>query len=155
VCVLCSTGCGLDIGVAGNEIVGVRGRATDRVNHGRLGPKGLHAWQANASRDRLTRPLLRRNGRLEGGPVERRDDRRSATAPSRDLQQFGPGSHAFYNSGQLFLEEYYTLAVVAEAGVGTAHVDGNTRLCTATGRARPHRVVRDRRSALARMPTST
>jgi len=65
VCGFCSTGCGLDIGVAGNEIVGVRGRATDRVNHGRLGPKGLHAWQANASRDRLTRPLLRRNGRLE------------------------------------------------------------------------------------------
>ena len=30
------------------------------------------------------------------------------------------------------LEEYYTLAAVAEAGIGTAHVDGNTRLCTAT-----------------------
>ncbi len=30
------------------------------------------------------------------------------------------------------LEEYYTLALVSEAGIGTAHVDGNTRLCTAT-----------------------
>ena len=30
------------------------------------------------------------------------------------------------------LEEYYTLALVAEAGIGTSHVDGNTRLCTAT-----------------------
>jgi anaerobic selenocysteine-containing dehydrogenase len=42
-CVLCSNGCGLDIGVAGGRIVGVRGRAGDRVNHGRLGPRGSSA----------------------------------------------------------------------------------------------------------------
>ena len=39
-CVLCSNGCGLDIGVKDGRIVGVRGRADDRVNHGRLGPEG-------------------------------------------------------------------------------------------------------------------
>jgi anaerobic selenocysteine-containing dehydrogenase len=131
VCVLCSTGCGLDIAVAGNQIVGVRGRATDRVNHGRLGPKGLHGWEANASGDRLTRPLVRREGRLVEVPWNEamtivRD------RSSRYLREFGPGSHAFYTSGQLFLEEYYTLAVIADAGIGTTHVDGNTRLCTAT-----------------------
>lgn len=37
-----SNGCGLDIGVKDGKIVGVRGRAVDRVNHGRLGPKGLN-----------------------------------------------------------------------------------------------------------------
>lgn len=37
-----SNGCGLDIGVKGNRVVGVRGRASDRVNKGRLGPKGMH-----------------------------------------------------------------------------------------------------------------
>jgi anaerobic selenocysteine-containing dehydrogenase len=131
VCVLCSTGCGIDIGVAGNQIVGVRGRAADRVNHGRLGPKGMHAWEANASGDRLASPLVRRDGRLvpvgwnEAMTIIR--DR-----SSRDLRDYGPGSHGFYNSGQLFLEEYYTLAIIADAGIGTTHVDGNTRLCTAT-----------------------
>src|SRR3954464_725920 len=65
VCVLCSTGCGMDVAVADGRLVGVRGRAEDRVNHGRLGPKGLHAWEANNSADRLTRPLVRRNGKLE------------------------------------------------------------------------------------------
>lgn len=63
-CVLCSNGCGLDIGVRGGKIVGVRGRAIDRVNKGRLGPKGLHGWEANASPDRLKRPLIRSGGKL-------------------------------------------------------------------------------------------
>src|SRR5213595_3246217 len=64
-CVLCSNGCALDIGVSGDRIVGVRGRIGDRVNRGRLGPKGLLGWKANESRDRLTTPLIRRHGKLE------------------------------------------------------------------------------------------
>src|SRR3954469_22269825 len=63
-CVLCSNGCGLDIGVKDGRIVGVRGRADDRTRRGRLGPKGLHGWEANHSQDRLTRPLIRRRGAL-------------------------------------------------------------------------------------------
>src|SRR2546421_580922 len=46
--------------------------------------------------------------------------------------RFTPGAIGFYNSGQLTLEEYYTLAIIGDAGVGTPHMDGNTRLCTAT-----------------------
>jgi len=57
-CVLCTNGCAMDIGVKGGRIVGVRGRGDDRVNRGRLGPKGLNAWVANGSPDRLTRPLV-------------------------------------------------------------------------------------------------
>ncbi|MCS7483483.1 molybdopterin-dependent oxidoreductase [Umezawaea endophytica] len=49
--------------------------------------------------------------------------------------EVGPLSHGFYTSGQLFLEEYYTLGVIGKAGLGTPHMDGNTRLCTATAAA--------------------
>src|SRR4051812_11308299 len=65
-CVLCTNGCGLDIGVKGNEIVGVRGRADDSVSRGRLGPKGLNGWRANKSSDRLTTPLLRTGTKGKG-----------------------------------------------------------------------------------------
>ncbi|HZX08901.1 molybdopterin oxidoreductase family protein, partial [Kribbella sp.] len=41
----------------------------------------------------------------------------------------------FYTTGQLFLEEYYTLALIGHGGIGTNHMDGNTRLCTATAAA--------------------
>src|SRR5205085_267675 len=63
-CVLCSNDCGMDVAVLDGRIVGVRGRAEDRVNRGRLGPKGLFGWQANNSPDRLTEPLVRSDGEL-------------------------------------------------------------------------------------------
>src|SRR3954452_21661356 len=59
-----SNGDGLDIAVHDGRIAGVRGRAEDRVNHGRVDPKDLFAWQANNSDDRLPRPLVRDGGRL-------------------------------------------------------------------------------------------
>ena len=133
-CVLCSNGCALDIGVAGGRIVGVRGREVDRVNHGRLGPKGLYGWQANNSPDRLTRPLVRRDGNLE----ETDWDTAMAAVVERArkfLDEKGSSAFGFYISGQLFLEDYYTLAVLARGGIGTNHLDGNTRLCTATAAA--------------------
>lgn len=133
-CILCSNGCGIDIGVKDGRIVGVRGRAVDRVNKGRLGPKGLNGWVANHSSDRLTRPLIRRNGQLEAASWDEAMDlivRRSQQI--RD--KYTSGAIGFYTSGQLFLEEYYTLGVIGKAGLGTPHMDGNTRLCTATSAA--------------------
>src|SRR5436305_2119565 len=126
-----SNGDAMDIAVLGGRIVGVRGRATDRVNRGRLGPKDLFGWQANHSPDRLTRPLVREGGRL----VECDWDAAMRWIVERSralLQERGPGSIGFYTTGQLFLEEYYALAMIARAGIGTNHLDGNTRLCTAT-----------------------
>ncbi len=129
--ILHSNGDGLDIAVKDGRIVGVRGRAEDRVNHGRLGPKDLFGWQANNSPDRLTRPLVRENGRL----VETDWDtamNRVVNRTKQLLAEQGPSAISFYTTGQLFLEEYYTLGLIAHGGIGTNHVDGNTRLCTAT-----------------------
>lgn len=44
----------MDIAVKDGRIVGVRGRAVDLINHGRLDPKDLYGWQANNSPDRHT-----------------------------------------------------------------------------------------------------
>ncbi len=134
-CVLCSNGCGCEIAVKEGRMVGIRGRAGDPVNRGRLGPKGLFAsWQGVDHPDRLTEPLIRSSGdRLEPATW---DEAMSVIVDRsrRLLKDDGPLSHGFYSSGQLFLEEYYTLAVIGKAGIGTPHMDGNTRLCTATPR---------------------
>ncbi|MCV7103367.1 molybdopterin oxidoreductase family protein, partial [Mycobacterium palustre] len=129
--VLHSNGDGLDIAVKDGRIVGVRGRAVDRVNHGRLDPKDLFGWQANASDDRLRAPLIRVGGELR--PCDWDTAMGRIVARSRELlDTFGPSSIGFYTSGQLFLEAYYTQAAIAHGAIGTNHVDSNTRLCTAT-----------------------
>jgi ferredoxin-nitrate reductase len=46
------------------KIVGIRGRGVDRVNHGRLGPKGMCSWEYNGHKDRLKTPLIRKEGKL-------------------------------------------------------------------------------------------
>jgi anaerobic selenocysteine-containing dehydrogenase len=131
-CVLCSNGCGCDIAVKDGRMVGIRGRTDDAINRGRLGPKGLYAsWQGMRGKDRLTQPLIRRHGELV--PATWDEAMETIVARSRQLlDEIGPLSHGFYTSGQLFLEEYYALAVLGKAGIGTPHMDGNTRLCTAT-----------------------
>jgi anaerobic selenocysteine-containing dehydrogenase len=129
--ILHSNGDALDIGVRDGRIVGVRGRGDSRVNHGRLDPKDLFGWQANNSADRLTRPLVRRDGELvETGWDEAMEA--MATRSRELLDEQGPSAFGIYTTGQLFLEEYYTLAVIGRAGLRTNHIDGNTRLCTAT-----------------------
>jgi len=124
----------MDIAVRDDRIVGVRGRAVDRVNHGRLGVKDLFGWQATASPDRLTAPLVRNGGEL----VETTWDDAMGRIVERakaDLARQGPSALGFYTTGQLFLEEYYLLGLIAHGGIGTPHLDGNTRLCTATAAA--------------------
>jgi ferredoxin-nitrate reductase len=127
-----SNGDGIDIAVKAGRIVGVRGRERDRVNHGRLDPKDVYGWQAIQSPDRLIRPLVRESGRLVESDWETAMGR--IVARSKELLNTtgGWGRFGFYTSGQLLLEEYYTLAVIGKAGLGTPHMDGNTRLCTAT-----------------------
>src|SRR6185503_7292615 len=104
-------GCGLDIGVKNGRIVGVRGRADDHVNRGRLGPKGLYGWETNNSADRLTSPLIRRNGKSELATWD--EAMNLIVEKSRQIiDRHSASSIGFYTSGQLFLEEYYTLAII-------------------------------------------
>jgi len=73
------------------------------------------------SKDRLLYPQIRKNGKLERATW---DEAMSLivekTKAARDkLTSHGIG---FYTSGQLFLEEYYALAIVGKAGLCTLHM---------------------------------
>ena len=66
-CVLCSNGCGMDIGVQDGRIVGVRGRASDRVAVLDASRTALPFFVAVLA---LSRPAPRRvAGRLPGDRV--------------------------------------------------------------------------------------
>lgn len=107
-----------DVGVKDGKIVGVRGLATDRVNKGRLGPKGMLGWETNHHPDRLTHPMIRKNGKLERASW---DEAMSLIVKKTKEVQHTLSSHGigFYTSGQLFLEE-----------VSRCDLFGNFRACS-------------------------
>lgn len=79
------------------------------------------SWSSINHSDRLQYPLIRRNGKLERASwdeamtliVDKTQELRSR------LTNHGIG---FYTTGQLFLEEYYVLAMVGKAGLNTLHM---------------------------------
>ncbi len=131
-CILCSNGCGLDIAVKNGRIVGVRGAANHPVNFGHLGPKGEHSWVANHSKRRGTTPMIRRT---KGSPLQSVSWAEAMdffTEKFKAAWQLGHQNLACYNSGQLTVEELYTLGKLWRGGLQSSNIDGNTRLCTAT-----------------------
>ena len=65
--------------------------------------------------------MVRKNGRLERTSWD--DAMNLIVAKTKELQeQLTNHSIAFYTSGQLFLEDYYALALVGKAGLHTLHM---------------------------------
>jgi len=129
-CGYCSVGCGMLIGVRGNQAVSVRGDPDHPVNNGRLCPKGLAEHHTLAAEGRLTVPRVRRR---PGGAQEAASWTEALAATvggfRRLLDEHGPESVAVLSTGQLVTEEFYALGKLARIGLGLRHYDGNTTLC--------------------------
>lgn len=63
-CPLCEATCGLEITHRGGEVVKVRGDGADVFSAGFICPKGASIGELHADPDRLTVPLVRRDGEL-------------------------------------------------------------------------------------------
>ncbi len=99
---------------------------------GHLGPKGEHAWVANNSKRRGTTALIRRAKGAPLQPVSWAEAMNFFIEKFKDAWQQGHENLACYNSGQLTIEEFYTLGKLWRGGLQSSNIDGNTRLCTAT-----------------------
>ena len=131
-CDICSIGCGCQIAVKDNKIVGVKGNSEHPINRGRLDPKSENQWYANNSPDRLLKPLIRnRTGKLVTATWDDAMDLIVEKA-KETLKTLGPNGISIYSTGQSTLETYYTIAKIGRAGLGSHLLDANTRLCTAT-----------------------
>ncbi len=64
ICPYCGTGCGIELLVKDDEVVGVRGDTSNPVNRGQVCVKGHFGIDFLHSPERLTRPLVRKNGEL-------------------------------------------------------------------------------------------
>ena len=63
-CPFCEATCGLEVETEGGEVVSVRGDEQDVLSHGFICPKAFGIRQLHEDPDRLTTPLVRRDGEL-------------------------------------------------------------------------------------------
>jgi formate dehydrogenase major subunit/formate dehydrogenase alpha subunit len=121
-CTFCGTGCGIYLETAGNRIVGVYPSMSHPANKGKICVRGWHVHEVASSPDRLTSPLLRKNGQFQKVSwAEALDFIASRLKKIRD--QYGPESVAFLDSPRCSNEEAYLLQKLARALIGTNNVD--------------------------------
>jgi nitrate reductase NapA len=130
VCRFCGTGCGVMVGVKNGKAVIVKGDPNNH-NAGFLCLKGALMPPIIYSKQRVTEPLIRKNGKLT--PVSW-DEAMDYTAKKfkEVLKSDGPGAVAYYGSGQALTEETYLANKIFKGGLKSNNVDGNPRLCMAS-----------------------
>ncbi len=131
VCRFCGTGCGVMVGVEGGRVVAVQGDRANPVNKGLLCVKGYHLPGILYGADRLTRPLLRKDGKLEPTDWNTALDL-LASKLKQTLSAHGPSSAGLYMSGQSTVSEGYAGVKLWKAGLKSNNTEANARLCMAS-----------------------
>ncbi|MHC4940047.1 MAG: formate dehydrogenase subunit alpha [Planctomycetota bacterium] len=123
-CTYCGCGCGIHLGVKDERLVSVRGVRENPSNEGRLCVKGRFGFDFVNSPDRLTTPLIRRNGKLEEASWDEALDLVAAKFRESRGEAF-----AAIASAKLTNEENYLLQKFSRAVMGTNNIDHCARLC--------------------------
>jgi len=113
--------------VLDGRLVGTLPLETAAMNRGKLCIKGWNAHEFVHSPERLTKPLVRKDGELqEVGWDEALDYTASRLREIRDTH--GGDSVGFLTSARCTNEENYLLQKVCRAGFGTNNIDHCARL---------------------------
>ncbi|MFW6107818.1 MAG: molybdopterin-dependent oxidoreductase, partial [bacterium] len=130
-CGYCGCGCGMVLGIRGNRIVQVRGEEANPASHGQLCVKGRFGLDFVGSADRLTAPLVKRDGEFEETSWDEALDLVGSTLKQIKAEH-GPDAIAGLSSAKCTNEENYLFQKFMRAAVGTNNVDHCARLCHAS-----------------------
>ena len=130
-CPYCGVGCQIELLVQDNRIV--RSNGVDGVlpNDGRLCVKGRFGYDYVGDSERLTKPLIKRNGKFE--EISWDEAVKIAGQKFSDIKKkYGPDSLAGYSSAKCTNEENYLFQKFIRIAFGTNNIDYCTRLCHAS-----------------------
>ncbi len=120
VCTHCSNGCKTTLGVRNDQILRGNNRDRSGINGEFLCVKGRYAFDFNESEERLTTPLIRKNGKLE--PASWSDTIRFVAGKLKQLK--AAGRHiGVVGSNRTTNEENYYLQKFARQVLGTNSID--------------------------------
>ncbi len=130
-CRFCGTGCGMMVGVKKGKIVATKGDPQSPVNRGLSCIKGYFLAKIQYGKDRITKPLIRKNGKL----VEASWDEALNLITSKykeALKKHGVRSVAMFGSGQWTIWEGYAASKFVKGGMRSNNLDPNARFCMAS-----------------------
>jgi predicted molibdopterin-dependent oxidoreductase YjgC len=121
-CTFCGTGCGLYLETMGNKVTGAYPSMSHPTNRGRLCVRGWNVHEVASAPDRLTSPMIKRDGRFEEATWAEALEY-IVTRLKEVRAKHGADSIAFLNSPRISNEEAYLLQKLARGVVGTNNVD--------------------------------
>jgi formate dehydrogenase alpha subunit len=127
ICPYCGVGCGIVLEVRGDRLVGARGDAANPVNKGSLCVKGRFGLEFVNHDQRLTAPLIRRDGELKPATWDEALD-----LVADKLTRYRGKQIGVLASAKCTNEENYLIQKFARAVLGTPHIDHCARLCHAS-----------------------
>jgi NADH-quinone oxidoreductase subunit G len=120
-CTHCGLGCAVWFDARGGEIQRVRAREDRAINDIWLCDLGFFGHDYVSANDRLTTPLVRRNGRLEAATWDEALD--LVASKIRESTARGPGRVAFLGGRRLSNEDAFFASRLFRQVVGTPHLD--------------------------------
>jgi formate dehydrogenase alpha subunit len=113
--------------VLDGKLIGTLPLKTAAMNQGKLCIKGWNAHEFVHSPERLTTPLIRKNGSLQEASWDEALDF-TVSRLSEIKEKHGGDSLSFLSSARCTNEENYLLQKLCRAGFGTNNVDACARL---------------------------
>jgi predicted molibdopterin-dependent oxidoreductase YjgC len=126
-CPYCGCGCQLDLRVVDDQVVDVTSPVLEGPGQGNLCVKGRFGQEFISSTDRLTSPLIRKDGVLTEATWEEAIAY-TAGKLGEAVKAKGPDAVAVLASARMTNEENYLLQKFARAVIGTNNVDHCARL---------------------------
>ncbi|KDE55602.1 formate dehydrogenase subunit alpha [Methanoculleus sp. MH98A] len=126
-CPYCGTGCSFNLVVQDGRVVGTAPYRRSPVNEGKVCPKGTYAHEFVNSPDRLTKPLIKKNGKFEEATWDEAYD-----LIARKFKSYKPDEFAALASARVSNEENYLLMKFTRGVMKSRHIDHCARLCHAS-----------------------
>jgi len=132
ICPYCGTGCSIDLFVDPkiNRVVKAAGCKEGPVNQGRTCVKGRFGYEFVHSPDRITTPLIRKDGQFVPATWDEAYDL-IARRFMEIKEKHGPDSLGVFACSRSVNEDNYLLTKLARAVFGTNNVDNCARVCHA------------------------
>ncbi|MDD3933363.1 MAG: formate dehydrogenase subunit alpha [Methanoculleus sp.] len=126
-CPYCGTGCSFNLVVQDGKVVGTAPYRRSPVNEGKVCPKGTYAHEFVNSPDRLTKPLIKKDGKFVEATWDEAYD-----LIAQKFKSYKPDEFAALASARVSNEENYLLMKFARGVMKSRHIDHCARLCHAS-----------------------